>query len=106
MVAIDVQYIHNNIQKFIDDLDHDTSAHVMHALFELSRYGNELTTPLSKPIGHKLFELRILKPMHVRIIYVFHNNQAWVLHIFKKKTDKIPLRDIELAKQRYKLLFD
>ena len=106
MGAIEVQYIHKQIQKFIDELDNDTEAHVMHALVELSHYGNELTAPLSKPLGHKLFELRILKPMHVRIIYAFYNNQAWVLHIFKKKTDKIPLRDIELAKQRYKLLVD
>ena len=105
MVSINVEYIHNNIKKFIDELDINTRASVVHALDELSILGNEITFPLSKYIGHRLFELRITKPMNVRIIYTFHNNQAWILNIFKKKSNKIPKKEIELALQRSKMLF-
>jgi len=106
MVAINVEYIHSSIKKFIDNLDFETKASVMHALNELSAYGNDLTFPISRHIGQKFFELRITRPMNVRIIYTFHNNQAWVLNIFKKKSNKIPKREIELAFQRIKMLVD
>ena len=106
MVAIDVEYIHSNIRKFIDELDVNTKASVFHALLQLSTLGNELTLPLSKYIGQKLFELRIAKPMNVRIIYTFRHNKAWVLNIFKKQSNKIPKKEIELALQRAKMLID
>lgn len=106
MVAINVEYIHSSIKKFIDELDTETKASVFHALYELSILGNELTFPLSKYIGQKLFELRITKPMNVRIIYIFYNNQAWILNIFKKKSNKIPKREIELSLQRSRMLID
>ena len=106
MVSINVEYVHSNIKKFIDDLDIETKASVFHALYQLSDLGNELGLPLSKHIGHKLFELRVTKPIHLRMIYTFHNNQAWILNIFKKKSDKIPKREIEIALQRQKMLLD
>jgi len=106
MVAINVDYIHSSIKKFIDNLDSETKASVMHAIHELSVYGNDLTLPISKYIGQKLFELRITKPINVRIIYTFQNNQAWILNIFKKKSSKIPKREIELALQRGRMLVD
>jgi len=106
MVVINVEYIHGSIKKFIDELDSVTKASVFHALCELSTFGNELRFPLSKYIGFKLFELRITKPMNVRILYTFHNNQAWILNIFRKKSQKIPRREIELALQRIRMLVD
>lgn len=106
MVIITVEYIHNSIKKFIDELDIVTKASVLHALYELSILGNELAFPLSKYIGKKLFELRITKPMNVRIIYTFQNNRAWVLNIFKKKSNRIPKREIDLALQRIKMIID
>jgi phage-related protein len=106
MVSINVEYVHDNIKKFIDELDEITKASVLHALNELSILGNELKFPLSKYIGFKLFELRITKPMNVRILYTFYNNQTWILNIFKKKSQKIPKREIELALQRSKMLID
>jgi phage-related protein len=42
----------------------------------------------------------------VRILYTFHNNQVWILNIFKKKSQKIPKREIELALQRSRMLLD
>lgn len=106
MVAINVEYIHNSIKKFINELDINTKANVFHALNKLSIFGNELTLPLSKYIGFGLFELRITKPMNIRILYIFKNNQVWILNIFKKKSQKIPEREIKLAIQRSKMLID
>ena len=106
MVIINVEYIHGSIKKFIDELDTNTKGHIFNALQKLSVLGNELTYPLSMSIGQKLFELRINKLTNVRIVYIFHNNQAWILNIFKKKSNKIPKREIELSLQRAKMLID
>ncbi|PIR40228.1 MAG: hypothetical protein COV33_00850 [Candidatus Zambryskibacteria bacterium CG10_big_fil_rev_8_21_14_0_10_34_34] len=60
--------------------------------------------PYSKPLGKKLFELRIVGEIHVRFIYVFHDNKAWILHGFAKKTDKIPKKEIDYAHKQLKML--
>ncbi|MEK9181941.1 MAG: type II toxin-antitoxin system RelE/ParE family toxin [Patescibacteria group bacterium] len=104
MVKINVEYVSANIKKFITNLDINSNASVKHALYELYFMGNELTFPLSRSIGDKMFELRVTNPEHIRIIYAFYKNTAWILHVFKKKSNKIPQKEIELAKQRLKML--
>jgi len=106
MVSINVKYINNSIDKFIDSLEKKSKASVLHALYELHYLGNELTLPLSKYIGQRMFELRITNPENIRIIYIFYKDQAWVLNIFKKKSNKIPKKEIELSLQRLKMFLD
>jgi phage-related protein len=104
MVSIQVFYINDSLIKFINNLDSTSQANILHAVNKLSIYGNELGLPLSKPIGHKIFELRIMNSVNIRILYTFKNNKAWILHIFKKKSFKIPKKEINLALQRMKLI--
>ncbi len=104
MVQIKVNYVGDFINKFIDTLDKRTRMSCHQALLELEISGNELTMPLSKYIGDGLFELRIKETANIRILYAFYNNSAWVLHIFKKKSDRIPQKDLDTARRRYRLL--
>ncbi len=57
-----------------------------------------------KPLGHKLWEFRITgKDGIARAIYVtVKERRLVVLHIFIKKTQKTPAREIELALRRSK----
>lgn len=60
--------------------------------------------PFSKALGDGLFEIRIrLKYDIARIIFVFaKGRQIILLHGFVKKTEKIPLKELEIAKERLK----
>lgn len=58
-------------------------------------------------IGKGVKEIRIHDKNEYRIIYVAKFIEAiYVLHVFEKKTQKTPTKDIELAKQRYKNVID
>ncbi len=85
--------------KFIDDLDTITSSRVKNVINMLGIYGNLLDMPDSKSLSGGLFELRTHGKIKARILYVFHNNKAFVLHGFIKKAWKISLRDINYAKR-------
>ena len=71
----------------------------------LSGYLHALETDgyLTMPYGKKikvqknLYEVRYKKH---RILYTIHNNQAIMLHAFKKQTQKTPLKEINLALKR------
>ena len=58
-------------------------------------------------VGPGVREIRIHSEGQYRILYVAKFGDAIVvLHAFQKKTQKTPQRDIELAKNRYKVLKD
>lgn len=63
--------------------------------------GNDIAMPYSKSLGEGLFELRISGKIPIRIIYCFYENYAILLHALIKKSDKIPKRELDLAKRRY-----
>ena len=60
--------------------------------------------PYAKKITDQLYELRIRGKVEIRIIYGFKNNEAVLLHIFKKKQNKIPRKEINTAEERFSLI--
>lgn len=58
----------------------------------LQENGHNLRMPHVKKIGDKFWELRI--------IYTFNKNQIIILNWFAKKTNKIPTKEIEIARKR------
>jgi len=91
----------NDIDKFLDHLEETTRSKVSKVLHMLAMAGNEIEMPYSKSLGGGLFELRISGNIPIRIIYCFYQNYAILLNAFMKKTDKIPKRELDLAKRRY-----
>ena len=75
---------------------------------ELLRVQYGLTPVDFKPIkavGHGAYEIRVHIDGAWRVIYVAKFSAAvYVLHAFEKKTQKTNLNDIQLARQRYKLI--
>ena len=54
-------------------------------------------------VGPGVFELRIRTRLEHRVFYVAKFAEGiYVLHSFQKKTQQIPRKDIELAKERYR----
>lgn len=92
------------VDDFINQQDLSTRKKIAFRIDLLERFGLHLGMPYSKKITDDLFELRIRGRVEVRIIYGIKNDFAILLHAFKKKQDKIPLRDIETAERRYAII--
>ena len=99
-----VETVTSEIDKFILNLDAKTEARVLRYLELLERYGYKLGMPYSKSLHGGIFELRITGSKHIRIIYCFYKDTIYLLHAFVKKVDKIPKKEIKLAKERLKML--
>jgi len=67
-------------------------------------HGPDLGMPHTRSLGQGLFELRLKSTEGLqRIFYVLGTHQQIVMiHQFAKKTDKTPLKDMALARQRMK----
>ena len=87
------------VREFIHNLDIDVSRKTIEVIELLEEQGHLLDMPDSKSLGKGLFELRVQGRSKVRVLYIFHNNKAYVLHAFIKKTWKIPFKDIEYARR-------
>ena len=68
----------------------------------LSERGSNLGIPYVKHLRDELWELR---PKNDRIIYCsVEDNNIYLLHNFKKTSQKTPIKEIKTALQRYKKL--
>ncbi len=85
---------------FIEDQDISTQAKITHAIELLETYGYQLKPPYVKKIHDNLYELRITGKVAIRIFFTLYKNEYRLLHIFKKKTQKLPTREIQTALDR------
>jgi len=92
------------ITLFIKKLRPKTIAKISRLIDLLSLYGPKLSMPYSKKLTSDLYELRVRGKEQIRILYTFLNTNIYLLHCFKKKTDKTPKKEIIVAKQRLKYL--
>ena len=99
---MEVHTIGNSLEKFITSLEKPTIAKVLRTIDLLERFGEKLTLPQSKKISSDLFELRVHGKQEIRIFYTFHKSQIFLLHGFKKKSQKIPKKEIRIAIQKLK----
>lgn len=102
---MEIKSFTTDIDKFLDDLEKETMGKVIQVLDMLELCGNEIGMPYSKSLSDGLFELRISGKVSIRIIYCFHQNYVILLNAFTKKTNKIPKRELDLAKRRQEMLF-
>src|SRR3990172_1737287 len=90
------------VEDFIKDLDEATYAKVLQAIKLLANNGPFLKPPYIKKIQDKLYELRISGKVAIRIFYTITNNEYYLLHAFKKKSQKTPSKEIRVAIDRMK----
>jgi len=101
---MEIKNFTKEIDKFILSLDSQTKPRVNQMLILLQESGNYLGMPFSKSLGEGLFELRISGKVQIRAIYCFYYGYIVLLNIFVKKQDKIPRKELDLAKKRRNML--
>ena len=92
------------VEELIKSLDQITIAKTAHQIELLEKYGSYLGMPHARKLIPDLYELRIRGKEEIRIVYAFIKRNIYLLHAFKKKTQKIPAKEIETAKKRFDFL--
>ncbi len=94
------------VEKFINNFDEITKARIRNSIKLLAEYGlTLLNTPWVKKIYNtpSLFELRITGKKQIRLIFFKYNPTVFVIvHIFVKKQQKTPLKEMRKAVKRVK----
>lgn len=90
------------IEEFIDSLEARSRLKVNRAFELLEVFGLEGGYPHVKKLsGSALWEYRILGLDNIRIFYVAMSGKVFlILHSFKKKKQKTPIREIKVAEER------
>jgi phage-related protein len=95
-----ISFFHEDIKSFLDALEAKMRAKVNATIKLLSMEAYHLSMPYSRKVEKNLYELRISSIQNIRIFYTFHDNKIVLLHAIYKKTDKLPLHDLNTARQR------
>lgn len=90
------------IKDFIEKQGYSTKVKIERYITLLKVSGPFLKPPYMKKIQNKLYELRIVGKEQIRIFYTMDHGEYYLLHIFKKKSQKIPVREIQTAIDRMK----
>ena len=90
------------VDKFLINLPDKVRAKVHSQVILLGEKGPFLVYPYSKKVAPNLYELRIKGKDNLRIFYCFLKNQIWLVHGFRKKTQRLPAREIQTAIDRIK----
>lgn len=88
------------VQDFINEQDMPTQTKIASAIRLLIDYGPYLKPPYIKKLQNQLYELRISGKIAVRILYTIVHGQYYLLHVFKKKSRKIPIKELKTALDR------
>jgi phage-related protein len=91
------------VRQFLDALkssDPDDFAAVLAGLAKL-RNRQYYREPLSKALGEGLFELRHVGKLNTRVFWFFVKNRRIIaVHGIRNKGQAIPVRDLEIARER------
>lgn len=93
----------NPVSDFLDTLQKQTQSKVLRIFHNIEDYGLQSVIPhIKKLSGTPFWEIRVLGQDSIRIIYVVAvEYQILVLHGFSKKTQRTPLKELEIVKKRY-----
>ena len=93
---------HSPVEEWLNTIPRSAKAKIIRNMFLLEELGLAVREPYVKPLGDKLYEVRAKDPNGIyRVIYFAYTGKQFVmLHGFTKKTQKIPPKEIEVAKKR------
>lgn len=92
------------IDLFIKQQQPQAQAKILHKITLLQQYGIQLGMPHTKKLASSIFELRIRGKEEIRILYCFKNKTIYLLHAFKKQTQKTPKTELKTAVKRFNSL--
>ncbi|HUV43142.1 MAG TPA: type II toxin-antitoxin system RelE/ParE family toxin [Patescibacteria group bacterium] len=85
------------VKKFIDGLAPVVKAKYIGMIDFLEEYGPFLSGKYTKKLRKDLYELRITGKEQIRVLYTVRERNIILLHAFKKKTQRTPLKEIKTA---------
>jgi len=86
------------VEKFISELTEKEGAKVSAYIKILKEFGHNVRRPIADYLGEGIYELR---PQANRIFYFyFMKDSVVLLHMIRKRTDKIPPNDLKLCIKR------
>lgn len=92
-------------EEFISEQDQETGTKIRNGIKLIQRYGLELLrTHWMKKILIKpnIYELRISAKKEIRVLFGYNQSTFIILHIFVKKSNKLPTKEKELVVNRIK----
>ncbi len=87
----------NPVEIFIKNQQPQTGVKIASAIDALEENGPFISPQFSKKLDSNIYELRITGKIQVRILYTIIGGVFVLLHAFKKKTNKVPFREIKTA---------
>ena len=90
------------VKDFAEKQDKVIKARIALSIRLLINQGPFLKPPYVKKLRNNLYELRISGKIAIRIFYTIKNNEYYLLHAFKKKSQKTPVNDLKIAIDRLK----
>lgn len=97
------------LQEFLDSLSPKKDLpFIMNAMNQLQELGNNLRRPHADLLEDGIYELRVkTQNGQFRFLYFFFNREKIIFtHGIKKKTKKVPPKEIELAKTYRSIYFE
>ncbi len=92
------------VEEFIDSMDDAAQRKFVYKRSMLENLGPRLVEPHAKNLGGGVFELRFSgRDSDFRVLYFFDGDKVIFVNAFKKKTQKTPRSEIELAANRRRL---
>lgn len=88
------------VEDFIKEQDRITNSKLLNLIILLQTNGPFLRPPQSKKILNNLYELRTKGKISTRIFYTYFGKTYYLLHGFKKKSQKTPSRELKVAVDR------
>lgn len=92
------------VEEFIKSQQQKTKSKISQAVDLLEEYGLVLTMPHVRKLTRKIFELRVRGQEEIRILFAASGKNIYLLHGFKKKTQKTPPKEIEIAQKRFETI--
>ncbi|OGH18605.1 MAG: hypothetical protein A2868_02470 [Candidatus Levybacteria bacterium RIFCSPHIGHO2_01_FULL_40_15b] len=95
-------FVDRNAEKELREFSEEVQLE-FEAYFKILEFEGKLDFPQVKKITKDLFEIRVKLKGEYRGFYAYVGKlDIVILHFFRKKTQKTPIKDLELAQRRLK----
>lgn len=103
-----IEYFNLSVWTGLDGWPPGLRARYRALVLRMLEYGSDLGMPHTRSLGGGLYEIRAKAAEGIgRAIYcTLVGRRIAILHEFVKKTDKTPARDLDLARNRMKLVLN
>lgn len=93
------------IDEFIDAVPIKAKKKILRTLELVQKYGVGVIRSCAKVTGTAFYELKVdFDKIFYRIFFVIVKTACFILHIFKKKTNRTSMRDKNVGQRRYNSL--